>query len=393
MADTSSLLQGSALPSTVTTTQTQAVAPEFYTNYLQDIANLGQNAVTQGGVAGLSPLQQQAYQMAPTASFAGTDTAGTGANLLTSAGTTTAPSVVNQYMNPYTKNVVDEMTRQSNLNVQRNILPALKAMGVSTGGLGSTRMANVSGQTLADIQSALTGQQYGALSQGYKDALSAAQTDLSRELQAGTGLGNLASTQSNIGINALKNLSEMGAQEQAQGQKLLDYPMTQAQTFAKLLQGYTIPTGTTQQVTAPGQQGQYTNAPLAQIAGLLTALGAFGQGTGGTGTTLDSLSTSIMDYINSLGTTTNTNIGSKRGGYIRKADGGSIRGGLQNIVQGSNSNIPVNTNPINARVPQIGMNPPALNIQSLDYQNNPDSLNLSDSTMTGALPNTSLMVG
>ena len=193
------------------------------------------------------------------------------------------------------------------------------------------------------------------------------------------------------GVKRLK-VAEMGAQEQAQGQKLLDYPMTQAQTFAKLLQGYTIPTGTTQQVTAPGQQGQCTNAPLAQIAGLLTASGAFGQGTSGISSGLDDLWTSISDYLKNINLS-GTNTGVKRGGYIRKADGGSIRGGLQNIVQGSNSNIPVNTNPINARVPQIGMNPPALNIQSLDYQNDDNSLNLSDSTMTGALPNTSLMVG
>ena len=66
MAD---LLQGSALPSTPTIAQTQQTVPEFYTNYLQDIANLGQNAVTSGGVAGFSPLQQQAFQMAPQAAL------------------------------------------------------------------------------------------------------------------------------------------------------------------------------------------------------------------------------------------------------------------------------------------------------------------------------------
>ena len=48
MAD---IFQGSLLPSTVSTIEQQATAPEFYTNYLQDIANLGQNAVNQGGVA------------------------------------------------------------------------------------------------------------------------------------------------------------------------------------------------------------------------------------------------------------------------------------------------------------------------------------------------------
>ena len=99
MAD---LMQGSQLPSTVSTTQSQDVAPDFYTNYLQDIANLGQNAVNQGGVAGLGPLQQQAMDMAPQAAFAGANTSGTAAGMLESSGNTTAPSVIQNYMNPYT---------------------------------------------------------------------------------------------------------------------------------------------------------------------------------------------------------------------------------------------------------------------------------------------------
>lgn len=396
MAATSSLLQGSQLPTSVATTQTQSVAPEFYTNYLQDIANLGQNAITQGGVAGLSPLQQQAFQMAPTASFSGADTAGTAANMLRTAGTTTAPSVVNQYMDPYQKNVVDEMARLSNLNVQRNILPSLRAAGVSTGGLGSSRMANVTGQTLADIQANLTGQQYGALSQGYKNAIEAAQTDLARGLQAGSGLTSTAGTQSNIGLSGLKNLAEMGALEQAQGQKILDLPMQQAQNFANLLKTYTIPVGSVQQVTQPGQQGQFTNSPLSQIAGLIMALGSLGGGVGGGSNTGSAGSSSLLSSL--LDPSKWASIfGLADGGVVHKADGGAIRGGLQSMVQGMNPSmnphIPVNENPMNAHIPDIGMNPPMLNVNSLNYQNDPNAYNLNRSTMTGALPNTSMMVG
>jgi len=41
------LFQGDPLPAITKTTESQQTAPEFYTNYLQDIANLGQNAVQQ----------------------------------------------------------------------------------------------------------------------------------------------------------------------------------------------------------------------------------------------------------------------------------------------------------------------------------------------------------
>ena len=49
MAD---LFQGAPLPDVTSTIQKETTTPEFYTNYLQDIANLGQSAVQQGGVAG-----------------------------------------------------------------------------------------------------------------------------------------------------------------------------------------------------------------------------------------------------------------------------------------------------------------------------------------------------
>jgi hypothetical protein len=269
MAD---LFQGSLLPSTVTTQQTQATAPEFYTNYLQDIANLGQNAVAYGGVAGFGPLQQQAFQMAPEASFAGANTMGAGAQLAGQAGATTAPDVVSNYFNPFVNNVVDEMGRLQQQNIQRNVMPALNAAGAGSGGFGSRRQATATGQTLADMQANLMGQQQGALATGYNQAMTNAQTDLSRALQSGQTLGTLGSQQNALAQNGLQSLSALGGQQQALGQKMLDNPMMQAQNFAKLLQGYQMPLGQTVQTVKPGEQGQFTNSPLSQIAGLGTML-------------------------------------------------------------------------------------------------------------------------
>jgi hypothetical protein len=271
MAD---IFQGSLLPSTVSTIEQQATAPEFYTNYLQDIANLGQNAVNQGGVAGFSPLQQQAFQMAPDVSFAGANTMGAGAQLAGQAGATTAPDVIQNYMNPYVHNVVDEMGRLQQQNIQRNVMPALNAAGAGSGGFGSRRQAQATGQTLADMQANLMGQQQGALATGYNQAMAGAQTDLSRALQSGQALGSLGTQQNDLARSGLQSLSTLGAQQQALGQKMLDNPMTQAQNFAKLMQGYTMPMGQVQQTVAPGQQGQFTNSPLSQIAGLGTMLAA-----------------------------------------------------------------------------------------------------------------------
>jgi hypothetical protein len=118
---------------------------------------------------------------------------------------------------------------------------------------------------LRDIQADLTGKQMQALQQGYTQAGTQAQTDLQRALQAGQGFTNLGQEQQQLGAAGLKTMSDYGAQQQKQGQALLDYPMAQTQQFAKLMQGYQMPMGTTTQQT--GSEG-YSNSPLSQIAGL-----------------------------------------------------------------------------------------------------------------------------
>ena len=273
------LFQGDPLPDVTKTTQQQATAPEFYTNYLQDIANLGQNAVQQGGVAGFSPLQQQAFQMAPDIAFSGAGSMGAASQLMGQAGATTVPDVIADYMNPYTMGVVDEMGRLQQRNIQENVLPNLGGAAIGSGQFGSRRQQQITGNVMRDLQSNLLGQQMGALQQGYGQAGTMAQQDLTRALQAGQGFENLGQSQQKLGLSGLGALSTYGGQQQAQGQKMLDYPMAQTQAFSQLMRGYQIPTGPVTQEVGP-QSGAYSNSPLSQIAGLLTGLGAFTRGAG-----------------------------------------------------------------------------------------------------------------
>lgn len=277
MAD---LFQGSALPATVTTSEEQTTAPEFYTNYLQDIANLGQGAIQQGGVAGMSPLQQQALNMAPTASMAGMGTMGQGAQLAGAAGTTATPDIMQGYMNPYTSNVVDELARLQGRSIKESVLPALQGAAGAMGQFGSQRQYQATGQTLRDMQANLLGQQYGALNTGYQNAMTTAQADLQRQLQSGQALGQIG-TQQQAGSKAgLETMFGLGSKEQALGQSVLDRPMLDAQAYSKLMQGYQIPTGGIKQTT--GSTG-YANSPLSQITGLLAALGSGVTGKDGGG--------------------------------------------------------------------------------------------------------------
>jgi len=268
------LFQGDPLPDVVTTTEQQQTAPEFYTNYLQDIANLGQNAIQQGGVAGFSGLQQQALQMVPDIAFSGAGSLGAASKLMGEAGATTMPDVVGDYMNPYTSRVVDEMGRLQQRNIQENVLPNLGGAAIGMGQFGSRRQNQITGNVLRDLQADLLGKQAQALQSGYSEAGKFAQSDLERALNAGRSFQSLGQEQQQLGLGGLKAMFDYGGQEQALGQKTLDYPMAQAQAFSKLMQGNPVPTGTVQQKIGP-EAGAYSNSPLSQIASLLAGLGSF----------------------------------------------------------------------------------------------------------------------
>jgi hypothetical protein len=229
-------------------------------------------------------------------------------------------------MNPYTSSVVDEMGRLTNRNVKENVLPNLNAAAVGSGQFGSRRQAQVTGQSLRDIQSDLLGKQMQALQQGYTTAGTQAQTDLSRALSAGQAFTNLGQEQQQLGTAGLKVMSDYGAQQQAQGQKLLDYPMAQTQQFAKLLQGYQMPMGTTTQST--GSEG-YSNSPLSQITGLGSLIASLYPSNSALTDAQIAAQQADAAYKKSLTKADGGSINMARGGGVRLADGGLAPAGAE----------------------------------------------------------------
>ncbi len=174
MAD---VFQGTVAPSITEKETTATQAPQYYTDYLGGLAGAAGTAMAKTPeqlVAPLTAMQQAGYAAVPGAATAYQPG-------LTAAETTAAdvaqgltPEKIQGLMNPYTAGVVNEMERLTQQNLQRNILPGLRSAFVGTGGMGGQRYAGATGQTLADIQAALTGAQTTALQKGYSDALNAA---------------------------------------------------------------------------------------------------------------------------------------------------------------------------------------------------------------------------
>jgi hypothetical protein len=288
------LTQGSPLPDVTTTTSQVTQAPDYYTNYLSNLAQAGTAATGMDPskmVAGFSNLQQQGFGALPGAATAyrpqltaAEQTAATAAGGIT-------PGQIQSFMNPYTQSVVDEMARLSSQNVQRNVLPGLRAAFGGTGGFGSKRFADVTGQTLGDIQAGLLGEQAKTLRAGYSDALTAALSEQQLRNAVAQTQGALAGKEQELGLAGARGLLDAGALQQAREQAVIEAPLKQATNAAALLRGYNIPTSVSQRYTGP-MPGAYSSSPLQTIVGLGSLFASSGSGK--------SAASGVSDFLGNL---------------------------------------------------------------------------------------------
>jgi len=282
-----SITQGEALPDITQTTTTTNTVPDYYNNHLTDLAAAGKTAMDAKPtdmIAGLDALQTQGYAAVPAAADAYKPGLTNATATADQAAKGIDPNRISALMNPYTNNVVNEMARLSAQNYQRNVLPGLQAGFVGSGSAGSQRYANALGQSMADTQSNLTGQQYGALSAGYTQAQKAALDEASLKNQTAQTQGALAKQAQDEGLTGAGALTKAGAEKQAYQQSIINEPMVAAGNAAKLLQGVTVP-GTQEAKFVGPKAGLYKQSDLANIMGVLTALGA-GTGKDGLGGTV-----------------------------------------------------------------------------------------------------------
>ena len=295
-----SLFQGDAPPNVTTNRETSTVAPQYLTDYLTQLAQQGQQSLgtldkttglftpptqeqlkTAGEpyVAPLSTLQNQVIEAAPTA-LTRYQTPMDAALTAGQAGAGIDASDITKFYNPYEKAVVDDMATRSATNVQRNLLPQLKAGFVGSGGLGGQRYANALGQTMGDVNTTLLQEQNKAKMTGYQSALDAALREMTGQTQAAGALGTLGAQEQQAATTGLKTGADIGAIEQAQNQALINAPTTMAGNVAQIMRGYTYPTTATEKYEGPASS--YGPSILSQIGGLgsLIASGTNSKDTG-----------------------------------------------------------------------------------------------------------------
>jgi hypothetical protein len=319
--------QGDPLPNI--TEKTNVTTPDWYTNLATSLSNTTQGALNRTaaqGVAAQDPLQQQAYG----ATAAAANAYQPGLNNATATANQAAQGInydqIQNYMDPYRNNVVNEMGRLANQNFQRNVLPGMAGQFVGTGALGGQRYANAMGQSAADFQSNLTGQQYGALSKAYNDAVNAAKSQSELQNNAAITQGNLATAAQTNALKGNEAMNTAGMRQQAYQQSLLDFPLSNAVNAANVMRGYAVPQSQTW--TGP-KAGSYQMSPLQQILGVGSLLGSanstslLGQGVSGLFSGLNKyLTDNPIDWSKFTG---GTGVGTGSGGTnVTNPDGTSV---------------------------------------------------------------------
>ena len=331
-----SLTEGSPLPNITTNQAQQTTAPSWYTDYLSNLANFvtgqttGTPAKTVDGVTtaavpgsaqfvGAQPLQSAAFQLAGNiAKSYGIDPAtflqqaGTGASTdagtvavaqpsttgksvegglkplgvqgalgnlqnlasadITKAATTGGQSRIEEFMNPYTRQVVDVIGELGQRNINQYLAPSAVGSSVGSGQFGSKRGAEVLGQAINQGLQNVGALQSQALQSGYTQALQAAQSEQDKRLAQNLGYGSLSQVGQGMTLADLNALATMGSQQQTIEQNKQLFPLQTALMGAQGIRGYSVPTGVTSTYTGP-IPGAYAASPLSQIAGLGSIIG------------------------------------------------------------------------------------------------------------------------
>jgi hypothetical protein len=276
-----SLTQGEPLPSIETTKEIETTAPDWYTDYLKDLATAGQKFIGAEAdklVAPLGDIQKNLFENVETGITSYTDpfedaeTALTGLTDIDLYG-----DYIQNLMDKYEDDVVQEMARQQQMDMQRYLLPTLKGAFVGSGGLGGQRYAGALGQMGGDVAANLAGQQAQLRQKGFSEAMQAALRQAEIERGAASDLTQLGAAESQATERSARALADIGAIQRGYQQERLLAPLSAAKSAADIYANLKVPS--TVMETAKGPiPGAYSTSPLSQIAGLGTL---FAAGTGG----------------------------------------------------------------------------------------------------------------
>jgi hypothetical protein len=183
--------------------------------------------------------------------------------------------VTQQFMNPYTEQVVNRIGQMGTRALNEQILPGIEGSMIRAGQFGGTRQAELMGRAIREATEGISAQQSQALERGYAQSLGAAQNEQTRQ-------GGLATLAQQLGLTGVGAMQTAGGLQQGQTQRNLDLaeadrreqfaaPQQNLDALLKTMQGIkgALPTGVLKQ----GYGTQPTDvAPSGLSTGISTAL-------------------------------------------------------------------------------------------------------------------------
>jgi hypothetical protein len=202
---------------------------------------------------------------------------------------------IGQYMNPYMQQVVDRYGELGARTLREQLVPSIRDKYIMLGQAGPSSGRNVEQvRALRDVQESVGKQQADMMMQGWNQAANLAQGDLSRYMNVGNALGNLytgvgsnladlAAKYQGLGLTGAQALANVGEQERAREQALLDVKLEQfreRQAYPQQQLNQLVQTLTGLGPTVPRASVNYTKEAAPQAGALQTVAGLALTGAG-----------------------------------------------------------------------------------------------------------------
>ncbi len=153
-----------------------------------------------------------------------------------------------EYMNPYQREVVDNIRTEGMRTFDEHMMPRIRAEFVGAGHLGGSRYADTTLKAARHVQDDILKRQQEALASGYQQAGQLFNADKTRQLETAKEMGNIGGSVRASNLADIATLGEQGRYQQQQKQTGLDtayqdflreknFPMERLGQHASLLSG------------------------------------------------------------------------------------------------------------------------------------------------------------
>lgn len=294
----SSIFSSGVAPPVPTGSDTSTQNPLWYQQYLWNLANTATNLAGQTytpfpgqQVATPSADTQQSWNMAENNVGNYMPALNMATGLTSQSAAPIGADQINQYMSPYTANVVSGLQTAANKNLFENQLPQIQSQFVGAGQAASPQQGQQYNNALYQSNQALDQATSNALQSGYSGALNTALQEQTNQRAGGAQMGTLGALTQQLGAADIGQVAASGQSQDTINQANINsalnnfytqqnWPYQNLAYASNIIRGQNIPTNTQQVGTTYPPSSAYTASPLSNFVGTTLGASALSGGSG-----------------------------------------------------------------------------------------------------------------